>query len=453
MAKILLAVPTYLHQVHSDLLFKMHRMTSGKHQIAMGNVDSSAICLTMNSLWIQALDGYEAGAITHFAMLHTDIIPEDFFIDKLADIMEREQADIVSAIVPIKNQQGFTSTALEQKMGDADPYFRVRRLTMTEVMKMPPTFTDPAILLNTGLMLVDLSKAWTRDEDVYFTIEDRIVRYRGRRVPHMWPEDWGFSRRARKAGAKKLVATREIALEHAGLANHPNYVAWGTCATDEVPAPDKEFADAANLASKVSGYMSWEELAWLAESAKGRQVVEIGSWLGRSTKAMAQTASKVWAVDSWKGSGNGDATGEQAKHIDVYATFRKNLESELASNTVTAVTADHAAEEFMRAQMFSELFGHDWKPDMVFIDGSHEYEDVKRDIQTSLKLLDWSGMLSGHDFNPAHPGVIKAVQELVPGFKVAPGTTIWYVEMKQPGLRLLPPVEAVVPEAPKLFCE
>jgi hypothetical protein len=52
--------------------------------------------------------------------------------------------------------------------------------------------------------------------------------------------------------------------------------------------------------------------------------------------------------------------------------------------------------------------------DFIFIDASHQYEDVKRDI------IDWSpkvrigGYIVGHDFNM--PGVREAVQETKPPF-------------------------------------
>jgi len=426
MAKILLGIPTYKKECHADLLFKMHFMTQGgKNQVAMGNVDSSAICLTMNSLWVQALEAYQAGEITHFAMLHTDIVPENYFMDKMVEIMEREGAEILSAIVPIKNAEGFTSTAVEGQMGDTNPYFRVKRFSMRELDKLPATFTHPEILLNTGLMLVDLSKPWTLSEDVYFTIEDRIIKYRGRRIPAMWPEDWGFSRRARKAGATKLYATREVKLDHAGLANFPNYVMWGEKDTDVIPCPPMEFVTAANKAADIRGFMAWEELAWLAQNAKGKEVVEIGSWLGRSTMALASTAERVWAVDHWKGS-NDDLTREQAKQIKPYAEFCHNLGVEINTQKVIPVMADHSAETFGMAEMFAELGGHEWAPDFCFIDGDHAEAAVRRDIQSALKLLKRGGMLCGHDFTEAHPGVIAAVKDLVPTYQVANGTTIWY---------------------------
>lgn len=56
---------------------------------------------------------------------------------------------------------------------------------------------------------------------------------------------------------------------------------------------------------------------------------------------------------------------------------------------------------------FYELFtAHD----LVFLDGSHEYEDVKWECENYSKLIRAGGVLSGHDYN-IFEGVNKAVDE------------------------------------------
>jgi predicted O-methyltransferase YrrM len=51
------------------------------------------------------------------------------------------------------------------------------------------------------------------------------------------------------------------------------------------------------------------------------------------------------------------------------------------------------------------------KFDFIYIDGSHEYEDVKLDIYNSMKFLKKGGIISGHDYNSSCNGVVEAVNE------------------------------------------
>ena len=50
--------------------------------------------------------------------------------------------------------------------------------------------------------------------------------------------------------------------------------------------------------------------------------------------------------------------------------------------------------------------------DLIYIDGSHEYIDIKEDIINFKKLLKGNGIICGHDYNSSCPGVIKAVNEI-----------------------------------------
>jgi predicted O-methyltransferase YrrM len=64
--------------------------------------------------------------------------------------------------------------------------------------------------------------------------------------------------------------------------------------------------------------------------------------------------------------------------------------------------------------------------DFCFIDGSHEYEDVKKDIQAYLKKVKKGGILAGHDYDSIWAGVIKAVDEILGNVKIINGSWIYY---------------------------
>lgn len=54
--------------------------------------------------------------------------------------------------------------------------------------------------------------------------------------------------------------------------------------------------------------------------------------------------------------------------------------------------------------------------DLVFIDGNHDYESVKEDIQLQIPKLKSGGLLAGHDYHleeDCSPGVKRAVDELL----------------------------------------
>ena len=65
-------------------------------------------------------------------------------------------------------------------------------------------------------------------------------------------------------------------------------------------------------ALQIPGMMSEEELTYLAELASDREwIVEIGSWMGRSARAMADnTKGTVYCVDTWADDAYGPAPAE-----------------------------------------------------------------------------------------------------------------------------------------------
>ena len=59
--------------------------------------------------------------------------------------------------------------------------------------------------------------------------------------------------------------------------------------------------------------------------------------------------------------------------------------------------------------------------EFVFIDASHEYEDVLNDLQAWFPKIKKGGILAGHDCYPNNPewgGVYKAVKETFKDFTV-----------------------------------
>ena len=176
-------------------------------------------------------------------------------------------------------------------------------------------------------------------------------------------------------------------------------------------------------AKGIQGWMGDGELQYLAEMAnRSKIVVEIGSWMGRSTCAMAtSTYGKVYAVDTWKGAA-GDA--EHAKLLAgkpegwLLQQFKANTAG-LDNIEIMQMSSVEAADALWKTGV---------KADLVFIDAGHTEAEVKQDIRSWRSHLAEGGILCGHDFADYCPGVKKAVTDLVPKFRVVPGTTIWSTE-------------------------
>ena len=65
--------------------------------------------------------------------------------------------------------------------------------------------------------------------------------------------------------------------------------------------------------------------------------------------------------------------------------------------------------------------------DIVFIDGDHSYEGVKKDIHAYRPKLKSTGLLTGHDID--YPGVNKAVTEFIKEFDVGPNF-VWIEKIR-----------------------
>lgn len=211
------------------------------------NEGHSLLTFCFNRLWAKVLNLRATQRITHIAMLHNDVCPDAYWGDVLLEEMNATGADMISAVVPIKDERGVTSTCVE----DAADAWSVRRLTMHEVYRLPETFGAEDIvwhgpnygrlLLNTGCWLVSLRwrgglGRWeytagpVTGHRPWFRQQDRIVTLGGSDVAQTMPEDWDWSRQLQDLGLK-VMATRKVALYHEQQ-QFTNAKPWGTWQTD-----------------------------------------------------------------------------------------------------------------------------------------------------------------------------------------------------------------------------
>lgn len=167
------------------------------------------------------------------------------------------------------------------------------------------------------------------------------------------------------------------------------------------------------------GFMAEIELEYIAHLAqRSKAIVEIGSWSGRSACAFAQnTLGTVHCVDTWADNAYGSAPAEQTCHPEwLWTAFNRNTADYKNIHPLRMNSVEGAAWARTAGIMF----------DCIFVDAGHNYEDVISDILAWQPLLVPDGILCGHDYAEYHPGVMQAVRELVPKYRVV--GTIWTTE-------------------------
>lgn len=197
---------------------------------------SSVLTQTFNRLLSNALNARDREGYTHFVMLHNDVVPKPGFYEVLLREMTAHKLDVVSALVPLKDERGLTSTAVDTP---GNPWGN-RRLTMSEAMELPETFSaedvpfrqpDSCLLLNSGCWIMPLDEPWTRG--LHFRQQDRIVwgRCNQEWIAQSISEDWDFSRQLWSRGVR-MGCTRAVELFHQ-IPQYTNQKAWGTWIQDE----------------------------------------------------------------------------------------------------------------------------------------------------------------------------------------------------------------------------
>jgi predicted O-methyltransferase YrrM len=131
--------------------------------------------------------------------------------------------------------------------------------------------------------------------------------------------------------------------------------------------------------------------------------VEVGVWKGMSASFMAVEIInsgkqiKFDCVDTWE---QIDSAIEEALYEGIWETFQTNIEPvKHIINPVRSISWE-AASKYKNKSL-----------DFVFIDASHDYESVKKDIEAWLPKVKEGGVIAGHDYDWCD-GVRKAVDEV-----------------------------------------
>ncbi len=162
------------------------------------------------------------------------------------------------------------------------------------------------------------------------------------------------------------------------------------------------------------GFLNRDEAELLYDTAIDARgdVIEIGSHLGKSSVVLADAAlevhKKLYAIDTW-------AVWPLAKDM---AHLLPNIHPHVPDALLERSCYDLFMDHVRYATNVVVLKGSsvDMMPQcpdgagLIFIDGDHSYEAVKKDLEMALAKK--PKMIACHDYlDPAHPGVVDATLE------------------------------------------
>lgn len=181
---------------------------------------------------------------------------------------------------------------------------------------------------------------------------------------------------------------------------------------------DKNIVDLERLASislSIPGMVTPQSgkmlYALCAMQAASGDVVEIGSWQGRSSSFLARATresrnGKFFAIDHFQG----NAGKEQSYVVDKedlsdlkanYLTNMKRLGLESSVNLLNMPNLE-AAAHFQKNQIR-----------FLFIDGDHTADGVSRDIELFFPKLCSGAIVVFDDFSTAFPGLVQVINNFL----------------------------------------
>ncbi len=171
-----------------------------------------------------------------------------------------------------------------------------------------------------------------------------------------------------------------------------------------------------------------ENLGWFKEpqqelmrrelNTETKLVVELGAWLGLSTRFIADQApqARVITIDHWRGSSEHRKDPTCAAMLPtLFETFTA-LNWEYRDRILPLKMTGH--------QGLQTIARYGLQPDIIFIDADHSYDSVRADLDISHRLFPQARLI-GDDYDS--PDVQRAVDEFAAahGYQVEPVGTGW----------------------------
>lgn len=171
--------------------------------------------------------------------------------------------------------------------------------------------------------------------------------------------------------------------------------------------------------ASINGWLTVDEAIALFELANGLtgpkpHAVEIGSWQGKSTVCIARglrakNQAVLTCIDPFDASGDNESSDEYGdRATDLGGPLRRAFEENLAAADVRDLIDVRPGLSHEHAASIEESI------DLLFLDGNHSYESVRRDFEDWSPKIRAGGFLALHDVvHPVHAGPRRVVDELI----------------------------------------
>lgn len=130
--------------------------------------------------------------------------------------------------------------------------------------------------------------------------------------------------------------------------------------------------------------------------------IEIGSYAGESAEMFVKSGAfkQLYCIDPWEMNYDpSDCTGDEG-----LLEAEKAFDARFKDSPVVVKIKDKSEDA---VSMFrNETI------DFIYIDGNHQYESVKRDLELYVPKIKLRGIIAGHDYGgPTTPGATLAINE------------------------------------------
>lgn len=154
-------------------------------------------------------------------------------------------------------------------------------------------------------------------------------------------------------------------------------------------------------------YLTQNEMKYFASIAKGKKILEIGTFDGGSASIFCSNGAKeVVTIDIFEPE-KITTEGGKSEYTELFKKHSIRYEEVI-----------ERLSKFKNCKVIKGDSGEVLKSlpenyyDFIFIDGDHTYEGAKSDYELCKKLVKKNGIIAFHDCQPKFPGVMKAVSEV-----------------------------------------